>query len=38
MSELRYGFEKHLPSTPFDEAVARVTAALKNESFGVVWA
>lgn len=33
---MRYGFEKHLAGTAFDQAVESVTAALKNEGFGVL--
>jgi uncharacterized protein (DUF302 family) len=36
MSKLRYGFEKRLSTMPFDEAMTRVTAALKDEGFGVL--
>jgi uncharacterized protein (DUF302 family) len=31
-----YGLTKHLPGVAFDEAVARVTDALKAEGFGVL--
>jgi uncharacterized protein (DUF302 family) len=31
-----YGFEQHLPGTTFDAAVARITAALQKEGFGVL--
>jgi uncharacterized protein (DUF302 family) len=31
-----YGLTKHLPRVAFDEAVARVTDALKAEGFGVL--
>ena len=33
---LRYGFERTLERTTFAEAVARVTAALQSEGFGVL--
>jgi len=36
MGTLRYGFERRLAATTFDEAVEAVTAALKNEGFGVL--
>jgi uncharacterized protein (DUF302 family) len=36
MAPLSYGFERHLPDAKFDEAVERVTAALKSEGFGVL--
>jgi uncharacterized protein (DUF302 family) len=36
MGELSYGFEKRLPGTSFDQAVGRVTAALRSEGFGVL--
>lgn len=36
MSELRYGFEKRLPGKTFEQALEQVTAALKNEGFGVL--
>jgi uncharacterized protein (DUF302 family) len=35
MGKLRYGFEKRLAGT-FDQAVEKVTAALKSEGFGVL--
>ena len=31
-----YGFTRHLAGVPFDEARARITAALKEEGFGVL--
>lgn len=31
-----YGFEKRLPGVTFEDAVARVTNALKQEGFGVL--
>jgi len=31
-----YGFERHLPQTTFEGALERVTAALKQEGFGVL--
>lgn len=36
MTDFRYGFEKQLESTTVDQAVARVTEALKAEGFGVL--
>ena len=36
MAATTYGFAKSLPETPFPEAVARVTDALKEEGFGVL--
>jgi uncharacterized protein (DUF302 family) len=36
METLRYGFEKRFVDTTFNEAVERVTAALKSEGFGVL--
>jgi uncharacterized protein (DUF302 family) len=36
LGELRYGFVKRLAGTTFDEAVERVTDALKSEGFGVL--
>jgi uncharacterized protein (DUF302 family) len=34
--EPSYGYTTRLPGVPFDEARARVTAALKQEGFGVL--
>jgi uncharacterized protein (DUF302 family) len=31
-----YGFERHLPHASFDDALEKVTAALKQEGFGVL--
>jgi uncharacterized protein (DUF302 family) len=36
MGTLRYGFERRLADTTFDQAVEKVTAALKSEGFGVL--
>jgi uncharacterized protein (DUF302 family) len=36
MENFPYGFERRLAGTPFDQAVSRVTAALKVEGFGVL--
>jgi uncharacterized protein (DUF302 family) len=36
MGELRYGFEKRLVGTPFEQAVEQVTTALKREGFGIL--
>lgn len=36
MSELRYGFERRLEGISFEQALQKVTAALKNEGFGVL--
>ncbi len=36
METLRYGFERRLADTTFDQAVENVTAALKSEGFGVL--
>ncbi|MBN1207988.1 MAG: DUF302 domain-containing protein [Myxococcaceae bacterium] len=36
MGELRYGFEKRLAGTTFEQTVEKVTAALKSEGFGVL--
>jgi len=36
MGELRYGFEKRLAGTTFEQAVEKVTGALKSEGFGVL--
>jgi uncharacterized protein (DUF302 family) len=36
MGAFRYGFEKRLRGATFEEAVAKVTAALKREGFGVL--
>jgi uncharacterized protein (DUF302 family) len=36
METLRYGFERKLADTTFDQAVEKVTAALKSEGFGVL--
>lgn len=36
MGTLRYGFERLLADTTFDQAVEKVTAALKSEGFGVL--
>jgi len=36
MSDSEYGLTKHLPSTSYDDAVAKVTQALKAEGFGVL--
>jgi len=36
MNDPTYGLTKHLPSTGFDDAVGRVTEALKSEGFGVL--
>lgn len=33
---LTYGFERTLGRVPFDEAIAKVTAALQTEGFGVL--
>jgi uncharacterized protein (DUF302 family) len=35
MVTLRYGFERRVADTTFDQAVEKVTAALKSEGFGV---
>ncbi len=32
----RYGFERRLDDTTFDQAVEKVTAALESEGFGVL--
>ncbi len=34
--ETRYGFERRLAETTFEQAVAKVTAALESEGFGVL--
>ncbi len=36
MKDSDYGLRKELPGTPYSEAVDRVTAALKEEGFGVL--
>jgi uncharacterized protein (DUF302 family) len=36
MSNLTYGFSKKLEGTTFEDALGQVTAALKNEGFGVL--
>jgi uncharacterized protein (DUF302 family) len=36
MGTLSYGFERQLADTTFDQAVEKVTAALKSEGFGVL--
>ncbi|HET6347780.1 MAG TPA: DUF302 domain-containing protein [Candidatus Krumholzibacteria bacterium] len=36
MSAIRYGFEKHLPHMSYEDAITKVTAALKEEGFGVL--
>ena len=36
MSDFRYGFEKQLKNTTFEQAVERVTEALKTEGFGIL--
>jgi uncharacterized protein (DUF302 family) len=36
MTDIKYGFERTLEGRSFDEARAAVTAALKNEGFGVL--
>jgi uncharacterized protein (DUF302 family) len=36
MADLRYGFEKRLAGSTFEQAVEAVTVALKNEGFGVL--
>jgi uncharacterized protein (DUF302 family) len=36
MKELPYGFETRMTDTPFEQAVEKVTAALKSEGFGVL--
>jgi uncharacterized protein (DUF302 family) len=38
MVECAYGFSRRLPQRSFDEAVEQVTAALKQEGFGVLTA
>lgn len=36
MSEIKYGFGKKLAGTSFDDAVTKVTEALKDEGFGIL--
>jgi uncharacterized protein (DUF302 family) len=36
MPDLKYGFECRLEGTTFDDAIEKVTAALKEEGFGVL--
>jgi len=36
MSDAKYGMTVNLGKIPFDEALARTTAALKTEGFGVI--
>ena len=36
MANVQYGYDKNLGNVGFDDAVARVTAALKQEGFGVL--
>ena len=36
MRSTEYSMRKELPDTPYEEAVARVTEALKTEGFGVL--
>jgi len=36
MDEVKYGISKNLGNVTFDEAVSRVTEALKSEGFGVL--
>lgn len=36
MDDVAYAFRKELPGTPFEEALVRVTDALKAEGFGVL--
>jgi uncharacterized protein (DUF302 family) len=36
MNELKYGFTKKIDGVSFEDAVGRVTAALKTEGFGVL--
>jgi uncharacterized protein (DUF302 family) len=36
MAEIRYGFDRSLPRSTFDEAVRKVTEGLKAEGFGVL--
>jgi uncharacterized protein (DUF302 family) len=36
MGEFHHGFEKRLISSTFEQAIEKVTAALKNEGFGVI--
>jgi len=36
MGQVRYGFQTRLANTSFDQAIERVTTALKSEGFGVL--
>lgn len=36
MGTLRYGFERRLADTTFDQGIEKVTAALESEGFGVL--
>jgi uncharacterized protein (DUF302 family) len=36
MADLRYGFERRLEGVSFEQALERVTGALKKEGFGVL--
>lgn len=35
-TSLRYGFERTIPNVGYDDAIARVTAALQAEGFGIL--
>jgi uncharacterized protein (DUF302 family) len=36
MAEVRYGFERRLEQTSFEQALEQVTAALQKEGFGIL--